>query len=110
MKFTDLEKATIADVLAIRGNVLHKELAAIKNYFEQNDTATTKYTLECLETIGELITIAEIQTKLLRSLPRCPETQEGIKTAQANLKTYRKAYEQLSEPIAGVYTVTNEHN
>ena len=56
------------------------------------------------------MTIAKVQTKLMRSLPRCPETQEGIKTAQANLKTYRKAYEQLSEPIAGVYTVTNEHN
>ena len=110
MKFTDLEKATIADALAVRGNILNKELAAIENYFKQNNEATFEYTLECLETIGELITIAEVQTKLLRSLPRCPHTQKEIKTARANLKTYQKAFERLSEPLAGVYTVPDEQD
>ena len=110
MKFTDLEKAAISDALGDRGNVLNKEFAAIQNYFKQNNTATTEYTFDCLDVIGELITIAEVQIKLMRLLPRHPETQEDIKIAQANLNLYQQAFEQLSKPIAGVYAANNEQN
>ena len=110
LKFTDLEKATISDALGDRDNILNKEFAAIRNYFKQNNTATTEYTLECLEVIGELITIAEARIKLIRSLPRYPEAQKDIKIAKTNLQAYRGAYASLIKPIAGVYTGTNEQN